>query len=55
MIDQIKKEMNESMSSAVSSLKYQLSKVRTGRASASVLDGIKVDYYGTMTQLLEFD
>ena len=51
MIDQIKKEMNESMSSAVSSLKYQLSKVRTGRASASVLDGIKVDYYGTMTQL----
>jgi ribosome recycling factor len=51
MIDQIKKEMNESMNSAVSSLKYQLSKVRTGRASASVLDGIKVDYYGTMTQL----
>ena len=51
MIDQIKKEMNESMHSALSSLQYQLSKVRTGRASASVLDGVKVDYYGTMTQV----
>ena len=51
MIDQIKKEMNESMDSAISSLKYQLTKVRTGRASASVLDNVKVDYYGTMTQV----
>lgn len=51
MIEQIKKEMNDSMNSAISSLKYQLSKVRTGRASASVLDGVKVDYYGTMTQV----
>ena len=49
MIDQLKKEMSDSMSSALDSLKYQLSKVRTGRASASVLDGVKVDYYGTMT------
>lgn len=51
MIDQIKKEMNESMNSAIGSLKYQLTKVRTGRASASVLDNVKVDYYGTMTQV----
>jgi len=51
MIDEIKSEMNDSMNSAISSLKYQLSKVRTGRASASVLDGVKVDYYGTMTQV----
>lgn len=51
MIDQIKKEMNESMDSAIGSLKYQLTKVRTGRASASVLDNVKVDYYGTMTQV----
>ena len=32
MIDQLKKEMSDSMSSALESLKYQLSKVRTGRA-----------------------
>jgi ribosome recycling factor len=51
MIDDIKKEMNDSMNSAINSLRYQLSKVRTGRASASVLDGVKVDYYGTMTQV----
>ena len=49
MIDQIKKEMNNSMTSALESLRYQLSKVRTGRASATVLDGVKVDYYGSMT------
>lgn len=49
MIDQIKKEMNNSMTSALESLRYQLSKVRTGRASANVLDGVKVDYYGSMT------
>lgn len=51
MIDLIRKEMDESMTSALSSLKYQLTKIRTGRASASVLDNVKVDYYGTMTQI----
>lgn len=29
--------------------KAQISKVRTGRATASLLDGVKVDYYGTPT------
>ena len=51
MIQEIKNEMAKSMDSAIESLKYQLTKVRTGRASASVLDGVKVDYYGTMTMV----
>ena len=49
MIEQIKKELNESMQGAVSSLHSQLTKVRTGRANANVLDGVMVDYYGSPT------
>ncbi len=49
MIDVIKKELEASMAKALESLKYQLTKIRTGRASASVLDGVSVDYYGTPT------
>ena len=47
MIEQIKKTLDEQMKKALDSLKYNLTKIRTGRASASVLDNIKVDYYGT--------
>jgi ribosome recycling factor len=36
---------------AIKSLKEQLSKVRTGRASVALLDGVMVDYYGTPTPL----
>ncbi len=49
MIKEVKQELNESMSKSIDSLKYQLTKVRTGRASASVLDGVSVDYYGSPT------
>lgn len=49
MIDEIKLELEESMEKAVESLKHQLTKIRTGRASASVLDGVSVEYYGSRT------
>lgn len=39
------------MKRAVDTLKVQLSKVRTGRVSASFLEGIKVDYYGTPSSI----
>ena len=47
MIDEIKKQLEGEMEDAIKSLQHQLTKVRTGRASASVLDGVQVDYYGT--------
>jgi len=47
MIEQIKKTLDEQMKKTLDSLKYNLTKIRTGRASASVLDNVKVDYYGT--------
>lgn len=41
----------ESMDQAVEHLASELSKIRTGKASPSMLKGIKVDYYGAPTPL----
>ena len=51
MIDDIYQETRESMNKSIEALKRELNRVRTGRASLSILDGIKVDYYGTLTPL----
>jgi ribosome recycling factor len=51
MIDDIYQDARESMSKSIEALKRELKRVRTGRASLSILDGIKVDYYGTLTPL----
>ncbi|MGD2096161.1 MAG: ribosome recycling factor [Desulfobacterales bacterium] len=51
MIDDIYQETTDSMSKSVEALSRELKRVRTGRASLSILDGIKVDYYGTLTPL----
>jgi ribosome recycling factor len=48
-IDDISKEADEGMKKAIDSFKRDLAKIRTGRATTSMLDGIKVDYYGTPT------
>jgi ribosome recycling factor len=44
-------EAREAMEKAVGSLRRDLLRVRTGRASTALLDGIAVDYYGTPTPL----
>jgi ribosome recycling factor len=51
MIDDIYQETKESMGKTIEALKRELQRIRTGRASLSVLDGIKVNYYGTPTPL----
>ena len=51
MIDDIYQDTRESMLKSIEALKKELNRVRTGRASLSILDGIKVDYYGTLTKL----
>ncbi len=45
------KELETRMSGAVDSLSRDLASVRTGRASTALLDGIRVEYYGTPTPL----
>ena len=49
MINDITKDTEEGMQKAVDSFKRDLQKIRTGRANTAMLDGIKVDYYGTPT------
>ena len=51
MLDEIYQDTRESNEKAVASLKKELQRMRTGRASLSILDGIRVDYYGTPTPL----
>jgi ribosome recycling factor len=51
MVNDIKASVKEKMNKAVDALKSQLSKIRTGRAQPAILDGVMVDYYGTMTPL----
>ena len=51
MIDTIYQETKNRMDKSVQALEKEMSRVRTGRASLSVLDPVKVDYYGTLTPL----
>jgi ribosome recycling factor len=43
------KDAKQRMDKTLEALRNELSKVRTGKATTQLLDGIRVDYYGTMT------
>ncbi len=47
MIDEIKADADQRMDKSIESFKQELSKIRTGRAHPSLLDHLKVDYYGS--------
>jgi ribosome recycling factor len=51
MDEKIVKEVEAKMEKTLSSLKTDLNKVRTGRASLALFDDIRVNYYGTPTPL----
>jgi len=51
MMKELKPILDDHMNKAIKSLQNQMSKVRTGRATANVLDGIFADYYGTPTPI----
>jgi len=51
MLDKIKNQAQQGMEKALDSLAAELKKVRTGRANISMLDSIRVDYYGTPSPL----
>lgn len=51
MIEEIKQDAQERMGKSIEALKNNLNKVRTGRAHASLLDNISVEYYGMDTPL----
>jgi ribosome recycling factor len=49
--DDVFLEAADKMEKAVSALEHQLRTIRTGRASASLVDHIRVEYYGSQTPL----
>lgn len=51
MIDNIKQDAEKRMKKTVESLQHEMTKIRTGRANASLLDHVQVDYYGNLTPL----
>jgi len=51
MLDSTYSETRERMGKSIDALENELKRVRTGRASLNILDGIRVDYYGTQTPL----
>jgi ribosome recycling factor len=51
MVNDVLKDLQGSLDKGIDGFKRELLKVRTGRANLGVLDGIKVDYYGTPTPL----
>ena len=51
MIDDVQADMKDSMQKSTEALRRDLRRVRTGRASLALLDGIMVDYYGSPTPI----
>ena len=51
MINEIFVDIKDRMNKAVEHYRHEVSTIRTGRASANILDGVKVDYYGSPTPL----
>ena len=51
MINELKQDAEQRMSKTLTALDSSLNKIRTGRAHPSLLDGIRVNYYGSETPL----
>jgi len=47
MLNDIKTDAHTRMGKSIESLRHDLTRIRTGRASTSLVDGIKVSYYGS--------
>jgi ribosome recycling factor len=47
MLNEIKKDAQTRMNKSIESLRHAMTKVRTGRASTSLVDHLKVNYYGS--------
>jgi len=53
MVKDILKGTVEKMDKAVEHVRNEFIKIRTGKATTNLLDGVKVDYYGTPTPLIQ--
>jgi len=53
MIDDILKDAENRMLKSIESMKSEMAKIRTGRASPALIDHLTVDYYGTPTPITQ--
>ena len=53
MIKDAQREAEFKMKSSIQALEEDLSRVRTGRASPAIVEGLMVEYYGTPTKLIQ--
>ncbi len=53
MIDEVMTEVRAAMDKAVKALRKEMTRIRTGRASTSLLNDVRVDYYGVPTPLTQ--
>ena len=51
MVQNVKKTTQDKMEKSLKSLSEELKKVRTGRAQASMLDAVRINYYGNLSPL----
>src|SRR4051812_12019987 len=51
MVNDVLGDLDQNIAKALEALRRELAKVRTGRANLAVLDGVRVEYYGTPTHL----
>ena len=51
MINEVIKTVQKDMEKAIETMERDFSRMRTGRASLALLDGIRVDYYGSLSPL----
>ena len=51
MLNDVMKDLQGNLDKGIEAFKRDLTKVRTGRANLAILDGVRVDYYGTPTPL----
>lgn len=50
-MQEIIKDASHRMDKSIEALRHELASIRTGKATTALLDGIKVDYYGTSTPI----
>src|SRR5580704_3975340 len=53
MLEDVQRELLAAIGKALEALKRDLAKLRAGRANPALLDGVRVDYYGTPTPLTQ--
>ena len=51
MVEETLEELKTGIENAQTALKKELAKIRTGRANSAILDGVRVDYFGSPTPL----